>query len=184
MSKKIIVGSFFILLVLASGLYYFYKKGTFPLSIGQNSSGSKSTPPPSTPIGNSLKDKAPQICTFSNNSGSGTYYISSVGVRGDFLSSVGDIKSHMILKDNVNYNWADGSKTGNKIKVDPYSIWVPQEIGGADPFGNPDKNVTSNYKCDPWTIDTSKFNLPDGVTFIETAAGPSAPPSQAPSPKP
>jgi hypothetical protein len=171
MSKKILIVIGVVLLLILGGWFYMNSKKT----AGTASTGSSTnTTQPST--ASSLKDLISkgiaQSCTFSANRTSGSVYVSGKSVRGDFETTVDNaaMKSHMIVKDNTSYVWTDGKSVGIKMSFDPSA--TPAATSGTT-SGSFDPSVNMNYKCSAWIADSSKFDLPAGVTF-QTLAVPSA----------
>jgi len=133
----------------------------------------KTTENQQTTASTSLKDliakNLAETCTYSNDAGSGTVYVNSGKVRGDFEVNVsGQIqKSHMIIDGNTSYVWMEGENTGYKMTFDPNQVQpttaevtsAPQESFSAD--------RVMNYDCKPWVVDSSLFTLPSDIKFTE-----------------
>lgn len=110
-------------------------------------------------------------CTFErsddNGGFSGTAYVSGNKLRGDFtmhLEGTGDIDSHLIKADDTTYVWMGntGSKFSDtaidadtKPQTDTNSVNLDDEV---------------KYSCSPWRKDTSKFEIPEDVTFTDLSA--------------
>lgn len=112
-----------------------------------------------------------QKCTFSHEESgagsSGTIYMSSGKMRGDFIAKVQgaqEVQSHMIVDGQTSYVWSDAMPQGVKMKFDAAAT-----ANATDPMakGNIDPNQKANYDCSYWSADQSKFALPSGVTFME-----------------
>lgn len=105
-------------------------------------------------------------CTVSVNASGvvseGTTYISGGKMRSDFTSTipqVGDVSSHMIMRENTVYTWSSMLNRGFRF---------PVQGGQAQGQGSAEAamfNENYNYDCDVWLADESKFELPAGITF-------------------
>lgn len=111
-------------------------------------------------------------CTFSDATSTakttGTVYIASGKVRGNFTSNVtnvGEVKSYMISDGQEVYIWSDMMKQGFKMKVAASQQTKPNPDAVA-----PDINKELNYSCNPWTADASVFVPPASVTFMDMAS--------------
>lgn len=107
------------------------------------------------------------MCTFTSDAGnsqsSGTVYITTDGkMRGDFESqtSAGTIISNMIVKDGYSYVWSNGK--GMKM-----NLTNAQTTTNTQTEQNVNLDAKVDYKCSDWNLDSSKFNLPSGVEFID-----------------
>ncbi len=108
-----------------------------------------------------------QKCSYTNESGSGMFYISSVGdFRGDLTSAIEGVStnSHIIVTDNTSYYWSDGQSTGMKIVSEDNQIVETEDID-TNSYSVTDMDSSYTYKCNVWILDSSKFNLPDDVDF-------------------
>jgi hypothetical protein len=107
--------------------------------------------------------------TVSTMTTNGTVYIHDGLIRGDFAISVAgqSINSYMITKDGYVYTWTSAMPTkGFKTKVvDPKSGNSQAQAKGTYTW---DGSQIGEYSCDPWTADTSLFEIPSSVTFTET----------------
>ncbi len=108
-------------------------------------------------------------CTFSdstdNYSSTGTIYMGNSKMRGDFSSTVSskNYGSHMIVDNQVSYLWTDGQPQGFKMSLSA----LPSPNASAKTQSNVDINKNLNFKCDSWTVDSSLFVLPSGMTFSD-----------------
>lgn len=93
----------------------------------------------------------------------GTTYVAGDMVRADFVSTmpqVGNIETHMLMRDNTAYTWSSMMNRGFKFP-----------ISGAE--GQPEVsaemaaqvNQDYDYRCAAWPTDENKFALPTGITF-------------------
>jgi hypothetical protein len=99
----------------------------------------------------------------------GTIYASGGKVRGDFTAqgSKGPIESHMVSDGTTMYVWSSARPQGIKMAM---------PAGGKPPAGPPGNsqaqlyNDTVDYSCAPWTVDATKFVLPQNVSFMDVSA--------------
>ncbi len=159
-------------LVIAAGVYYFTSKnsGNEVDSNSQSGQGmSTETNVENSSIKELLANGKTQMCKFSvveeGAAANGTVYVSNGKMRGDFTgaSEAGATQvSHMIHDGSYSYVWVDGMDGGFKMA-----------INAADaPDSSPnnqvvDQNKNFEFNCERWTEDSSKFELPQGVTFSE-----------------
>jgi hypothetical protein len=80
-----------------------------------------------------------------------------------------DVKTYMIKDQNYAYTWTSESDEGYK-----YTLTDEDEgnlYPASDDFSNSNSGLEAafgyTYDCDPWSVDNSKFNLPDDVEFID-----------------
>ncbi|GIW69923.1 MAG: hypothetical protein KatS3mg101_0670 [Patescibacteria group bacterium] len=115
-------------------------------------------------------------CTYSysdeKNKTSGVMYVSGKNLRSDSKVTVEDgtiVESSFILKDNMMYMWGPSMPYGVKISVE-------EEMLDSTAEGSEGEKVPENlaslqkkvdYKCSPWIVDVSKFELPENVEFKE-----------------
>jgi hypothetical protein len=94
----------------------------------------------------------------------GTTYVSGGMMRSDFTSTipqVGNVSSHIIVRDDVAYTWTSMLNRGFRF---PVQGGVAQ-AGGQGGQQAAMFNGNYDYDCDIWVADESKFELPAGVTF-------------------
>ena len=106
-------------------------------------------------------------CDVSSTAGgvtsSGTTYVANGMVRSDFSSDipqVGNIESHMIVRDGLAYTWTSMMNQGFKFPI-------AEAEGEAEVSAEVAAQVNQNYdfSCRAWSADASKFALPADVTF-------------------
>jgi hypothetical protein len=169
-----------IVLILIGGVYLIFgKKSSNPLQSVQNSVQNKVAQMTTQKM--SLSDffslTGSKKCTFSDksNNSSGTVYIGRGKMRGDFQSTDNDTtnSSHMINDGQYFYIWTDGQKGGYKISTETMKKQAAQVTMSPDntetqPSAGPvDMNQQADYSCGGWSVDTSMFILPQGVTFTD-----------------
>lgn len=107
-----------------------------------------------------------QECTFKDETGNGgTVYVGNNKMRGNFatVSPQGTVSSHIIVDGQTTYLWMDGQNTGYKMTLDTTAA---AETGNqAGQSMNFDQKL--NYDCKGWTVNSSLFVLPTGVTFTD-----------------
>lgn len=106
-----------------------------------------------------------QTCTFTDadSQSQGAVYVGGGKVRGDFSGETGATvqNTHMIYDGTDVYVWFDGAKEGFKGNLDSLTQ-ASSQTGTADTSSkslDPDKQV--DYQCVPWTVEASKFQLPN-----------------------
>lgn len=177
MNKAIIAVGVVLLLVLLGGAgYMFMNQQKSPSSPSQAMMQQQSEDSRSMQK-KSLKDimaiGQSQQCTYTDEVGenSGTMYIGSGNVRGDFQSSINGkaTASHMIVDSENMYMWMDGQKQGMQFSVkamEDASANVP-EISGSQAQKPLDMNKQLDYSCTSWTVDEAVFKTPTGVEFVD-----------------
>lgn len=166
-NKKAVFVVIFVVIAVAVTYFFFAKKPVIapsptPTEIPEQSS--------STSINDLLSKGIAQSCTFVNEQGSGTVYISGENVRGDFNSTTNEAKleSHVIVDGQTSYVWSDDSKNGIKMIFDTSA--TPSANTPVENIGGFDANAQANYKCSPWLVDSSVFALPGDVKFTSFEA--------------
>jgi hypothetical protein len=119
---------------------------------------------------------ATQTCKFSiaataTSSGlSGTIYIASGNMQGDFIKTdtAGKVtNAHMIITGGMDYLWSDASLTkGYKLS---WSVAAASTIL-SDRAGGVNINQPTAYSCSNWTADQSKFTIPANIQFTDITA--------------
>lgn len=94
---------------------------------------------------------------------SGTTYAANGMVRSDFTSNipqVGNIESHMIVRDGLAYTWTSMMNQGFKFPIS-------KGEGEAEVSAEVAAQVNQDYdfSCRAWSADASKFALPAGIVF-------------------
>jgi hypothetical protein len=107
-------------------------------------------------------------CTFSNsdtqNSVSGTVYVSDGKMRGDFLSKSvsANVTGHMIMDSGYMYIWNDETNQGMKMAFNPNQEITPVPNHNSQA---PNLNQSVSYSCGSWSADQSMFAIPTNITF-------------------
>lgn len=166
MNNKVVIGIVAIIVIL--GVIYFATKGGGNSEVASNTS-SQSTAQQESDAG-SIKEliaaDKDRHCTFTLNeqegSSAGDIYVGNKKMRGDFTTKVANVetKSHMIYDGATSYVWMDGQSNGFKMALDANQSNTNQSQ-------TVDVNKDFNFDCDSWSPDSSKFELPSGVTFSE-----------------
>jgi hypothetical protein len=177
----VIIGVVIILLILGGGAFFFLNKSSQnsnPIKAVQNQVAQMTTEHKS--IADFFSMTGSQKCTFSDksNNSSGTLYIGDSKMRGDFQSndSGTTTSTHMINDGKYVYVWVDGQKDGYKMSTSIVKKEAAQVTIGPDnntpsvaqPSTGPvNMNQQADYSCGSWSVDTSMFTLPQGVTFTD-----------------
>lgn len=175
----LIIGGLILFGVVA--FFVFGKKSANPLPVSTSQASTQSanqTQPAS--LKEILAAGIAQTCTFSSDTTQGTVAVSGGKVRGDFNTTVdGKVtQSHMIVDGTTSYIWTDGQTTGFKMAFNPETSAQPAASGAA-PAGGLNANQNMNYSCNPGVADSSIFNLPAGINFMEFAIPTVLPSGQA-----
>lgn len=106
-------------------------------------------------------------CTFSDQGTSGTFYVASGKVRGDYSSTAAGqtVAGHMIVDGQTSYVWTEGQKQGFKISVDKEA--TASVIADAESSQGVNYNEKLAYSCNAWSADSSMFSLPVGIQFMD-----------------
>lgn len=162
----IIVGVVLVLAVVGGGFFLFLNKKT---TTNQNSSDNQSvaqlTPTKSTlnAIINGGKNVA---CTTTFAGGTGIVYVSGSKMHSDYSTTVEGktISGHMTSDGQYTYVWQEGSSVGTKFKITDTNNSQSQKSGI-------DLNSENEVNCSDWKPETSKFELPNTITFSELVSG-------------
>lgn len=162
MNKKVVITGVVVVLLLIAG--FLVMKGRSNPVVTPTTTQEQNTSP--TSLKDLISKGIAQSCTYSNESSTGTIYVSGGKVRGDFDTTIeGKVtKSHMIVDGSNSYIWSDGSKDGIKMTFDASA--TPAANATSSPVGGFDSAANMNYKCGVWSADPSVFTLPAGVTFM------------------
>jgi len=173
MNKKALT-TLVVLLVLVIGVYGIYRVyhhfQRLSTPAGMQTTTSSGSAQPATTLG-SLKDLmakgGSETCSYSTDKSQGTVYMSGGKVSSDINTTVGSVveKAHMIIANNFFYLWMDGKTTGYKMAYNPNATPVPAGEKTNNASGMIDPNTQMNFKCNSWSVDSTKFDLPAGVTF-------------------
>ena len=94
----------------------------------------------------------------------GTVYVSDGKMRVDSMAQISGktYETHMLrMGDGFFYTWSSAMPQGIKIS---------ESQATAAPSGSTGNTAAANtqvsYSCKPWVTDSSKFGMPDGVTFM------------------
>ncbi|MBL8030034.1 MAG: hypothetical protein JNN11_02175 [Candidatus Doudnabacteria bacterium] len=169
MNKKIGIGLAVIVITIAAYMVFNVKDKASESSVKSQDQTQIQSEIKTESEKKSLKSLAmagkPQKCTFTqqveNSESSGTYFISTGKVRGDYnVKTQGqNISGHMILDGSIIYTWSDAQTQGFKMEV--------LEENNSTSQTNQNINVAQQlaYKCEDWKLDEAVFSLPKDVTF-------------------
>lgn len=176
MNTKIlaILGVIIVLLLLGGGFFYLNSssKKQAPVSQTMTPTSVPSTSSTQTSIKSLLSSATPKQCNFSDKTGTsttnGTVYIAGGKASGNFnvQTSGGPIASHMVSDGTYVYIWTDTMKQGFKMSLDQANSTVTN----AQNTQSPSIDKTFKFTCKDWIADSSKFILPQDVTFSTVSA--------------
>lgn len=173
MNKNLVIIGIIVLVLLAGGAYLMMGKKSATLSPGTSMQTAPTIAPTSAgttmkSIKDLLASGVAQKCTFSDSTATGsvtgTTYISSGKMRGDFDSTYQGktTSTHMIIDGKAEYVWLDGQTSGFKIAYDIQNIKItPSQQQSVD------LNKSFNYTCSGWLVDGSQFTPPSNLKFTD-----------------
>lgn len=182
MSKttRVILGVIILLLLIVGAYFVFGKKSaSSPLQSVKNQVTNMATGKRS--LTDFFSMTGSQQCTFSDktNTSSGTLFVADGKMRGDFQSSNSGktTQTHMINDGTYIYYWTDGAKTGYKMSLATVKeqaakiTMAPQNNSAGEEktssSGPVNMNQQADYSCQAWSADSSKFVIPQDVTFTD-----------------
>lgn len=125
-----------------------------------------------------LASGRPQRCTFNRaddtSNVEGVAYIAGGKVRGDFTITTSGkaMNSHMVLDGQTMHTWTDDPPMGFKMTV---SSDAPTTQG--QQRAPIDQDQLLDYRCEGWSVDGSKFQLPPGIQFNDFGTVTAPPPT-------
>jgi hypothetical protein len=170
-----------VLLLLAGGAYLLIKhthNGASQSAQTANTQGQPLMSPQKKSLFDFFSMGGSQKCTFSDkiNNSSGTVYVSSGKMRGDFQSvDNGTTKqTHMINDGSYVYIWTDGQSSGYKMSLKAVKSEAAQvstapgsNTSGQTQSQSVNMHQQADYSCGGWSADPSLFTLPQGITFTD-----------------
>ena len=171
------VGVAIVLLILlgAGGFMMMSKKDQIQV---EEKVTSKETQIPTTGVmmsKKSLKDMmgmgSNQTCTFEDeNQNSGTVFTGGGKYRADLVSTAnGEVINTHMISDGVNvYMWFDGKESGFKMPI--AEVEKTSSAGDTSTTQNVDVNKQVDVNCKGWSVENSKFELPELVEFQDLGA--------------
>ncbi len=112
-----------------------------------------------------------QTCTFddSTSGSSGSVYISSGKMRGDFSAKkdTTETTSHVLSDGTTMYMWSDNQTKGFKVALSSMEKMQASITGTPGSTNTVDVNREANYHCSGWNVDASKFTVPATITFTD-----------------
>lgn len=170
--KQIIIGIVVIaLLLLGVGGFFLYSQNNKPQDQATNTESSATTSQEAG-VMNSFIDLVTSgtttQCTFNTAAGeggssNGTVYISGENMRGNFTTTTKDGKAsqmYMIRNGDKYYMWGGELPSGIKMTLD-----INEFKTNTQASQYVDLNTKADYKCNPWTVDLSKFTPPSNIKF-------------------
>lgn len=183
MNTKLVLGIVIAVAVVGGGWYLWSGRGAetdmdtqqTQTTGGTQTGGTQTTPASSettSDIRGVLARGGNYLCTFEshdpNSNSSGTVYVQGNDVRGDFQSNVktvGLVESHMISVGGYVYTWTNAAPTaGFKTKATAQTD-LPNAISTSLGGSVQGEGTSASWSCRAWTPDTTKFDLPKGITF-------------------
>lgn len=160
-----------IILLGAGGIFLYTKNKSNPTP---NSTVAKVSPTPKeNNSSGSLKDiftnSGNKVCTFDVNSEEGktkgTIYNSGTKSYGEIqiTSDKKTQKTFFIRNNDTFYMWGDAFSTGLKMTLSVDEM--ASKLSSAQPTTTPSQKI--NFKCNNWTVDSSKFTPPTNVKFTD-----------------
>jgi hypothetical protein len=162
------------LVLVAGGGYYLYTNSMAPQESPEPQETVVEESPSadgSTTFGELIARSGSWECNVSMNAGDvaseGKVYIANGNIRGDFESMVSGqvFGSHMIQTGGYVYSWTDMTPQGFRSPV----ATSGQGDAAASSQGF-DASAGVQYDCSSWAGDSSRFALPEGITFAEAPA--------------
>ena len=177
-TSRIIIAVVVVLLLIGGGYLFLSKSHMSPSHSADNAnpqSESKGMSSGKKSLSDFFSMKGTLKCTFSDqtNNGSGTVYVGSGKMRGDFQSQANGTQSqtHMVNDGTYVYIWTEGQKNGYKMSIDSVKSEASQvKVSGAPTAAKPqgmNMNQQSNYSCGPWVVESSLFTVPSDITFVD-----------------
>lgn len=157
------IGIIAAIILIAAGAWFFMKGGTGDLMMSSNE------PQQQMSMKELIAKGITQKCDFSEpqSSTAGTIYIAEGKVRGDFSSQNqgANVSGHMIVDGGTVYTWMDGMTQGFKTSFNP-----TEGAAQGDTQQGLDPDKKTDYKCEKWSKDESKFAVPGNITFSDMSA--------------
>ncbi len=157
-------------IVIGGGAYFYSTKNTNTDVAGESQSAemASGTNVETASLKSLIESGKTRKCTYQSNEGgvstSGVMYSANNKMRGDITIELPETKSQsvtrMIYDGGTSYVWTDDSKTGSKMSLDQ-SAQVETKNQSVD------LNKDYNFKCEDWSVDQSKFELPSDVQFSD-----------------
>jgi hypothetical protein len=166
-NKKLIIGGLILIVLILVGYFLLGKKPASP----STSPSATGQPQAASSLRDLIAQGTNQSCTYSTDNSHGMIYLADGKIRGDFNVTTTNANnqtqtsvSHMIIMNNTNYLWTEGTKTGIKMAFDQNA--TPAPVTSNTPTNSFDANALNNYKCSPWVADATMFTLPAEISFM------------------
>lgn len=173
MNKKllIVIGAIIVLLIAVVG-YFVFKPASAPQPppvLSESTSVTQEVTPTVAPkkitLRSLLGSSSSQKCEFSddNLSSSGQVYIADGKIRVISTIDVSSPPNNVIINGDQMYYWVEGQTTG-------YALSSSITAGEATPSAanqSVDMDQLIDFSCQPWTVDSAKFELPSGIQFTD-----------------
>lgn len=174
-NNLLIIAAVIVLVILLGGAGFMLLNKKSPPAVQNNIAKTSPTPGAMTNAAKTLVDLLSsgqsQRCTFSvqntdTSSTQGTVYVSGGKLRGDFTATdkTGKkVDTSMIRTGDTNYIWGSFMPNGGiKMTMSLNQISSNKE---ASQYVDPTQKI--DYKCSPWSVDSSLFTPPTNVKFTD-----------------
>jgi hypothetical protein len=110
----------------------------------------------------------PVVCSFEWRDRSaeqkGTVYVARERSRADYevKTRSGTVPVHMVRDTEWTWSWGGEIPSGQGLKMRRYEAVAKQNKDGLKYF---DMDKTMDFKCQDWSVETKKFDLPADVNF-------------------
>ncbi len=152
--------------VVVGGAYYTLKgdkSGAPEETTNREETGKKMAFSEFAKSGGSYKCEVKQ--SMSDFENSGTVYISGGMMRGEFstIAEGKPIDTSFIYKGNIMYTWSSAmGAMGFKMEANPMASTEEASASGTYSWNT---SEVGDYNCVAWEADSSRFELPAGITF-------------------
>lgn len=152
----------------AGGFYFMNRQAVAPAANNETQTPVASIAVEKSSIKDFMAMSGNQRCVFSDaeTGNSGTVYLNSGKMRGDFSSNTGGQVSntHMINDSENIYIWINNQTTGFKTTLT--DVEKMSEMSGQNGVSQSvDINKKVDYKCEAWSVDSGKFVIPAEIKF-------------------
>ncbi|MFW5884958.1 MAG: hypothetical protein ACOCUF_01895 [Patescibacteria group bacterium] len=104
----------------------------------------------------------------SGQKGEGVVYVSGEDYRQEVnLTEPQTMKAYSVSDGEFIYNWTDQAKQGMKMKKSKAESQQAQQQEADQEPNTVDINENIDFNCSGWSVDESKFNLPEDIDFID-----------------
>jgi hypothetical protein len=180
-SKGLLIGIAALVVIALAGFAYLRMSGTSVSGTDVATAAPSSMEEKGMSLKDLLEKTAPTRCTVTSSNdrvrSDGVVYIAGGKMRSDFTSTVtsgpgtGQVMvAHMIIDADMSYMWGDNPEMKMGIKMARKEMMdVAPEKGMNAPANQAalDMNEKSDYSCEGWTLDASRFVPPSDIQFAD-----------------